>query len=95
MTAVDIGLLVGKPNTMGQEPTPATIKTSHRLSAGHPLRRGFQRLTGQRILLGEDGPRCTVFGTLHRRPVSEEVPLATAVDLARRGLSTVVRVEGA
>ena len=60
-----------------------------------PLRAGFQLLTGQRIVLGGAQPECTVFGILHRRAVTQQVSLPTAVGLARRGLSTVVRVEGA
>lgn len=52
----------------------------------------LHRITGQRIVLGTDRAECTVFGRRHRRPVEQRVPLAVAVELARRGVSTVVRV---
>jgi len=53
---------------------------------------GFQRVTGQRIVLTDHEPECTVYGRLHRRTVEQRVPLSVAVDLARRGVHTVVRV---
>lgn len=60
-----------------------------------PIHAGFQRVTGQRIVLGAGEPECTLFGVLHRRAVTQKVSLSTAVDLARRGVATVVRIEGA
>ncbi len=71
------------------------MRISHRPDQGRFLHAGFQRLTGQHLVLGARGARCTVFGVLHRRAVTQQVSLPTAVDLARRGLSTVVRVEEA
>lgn len=71
------------------------MRKAHRPERARAVRAGFQRLTGQRIVLRADGAQCTVFGVLHRRAVTQQVSLSTAVDLARRGLSTVVRVEGA
>lgn len=52
----------------------------------------LHRITGQRIVLGSDRAECTVFGRRHRRPVEQQVPLSVAMDLARRGVHTVVRV---
>lgn len=52
----------------------------------------FQRIQGQRIVLGADDARCTVFGRRHRRTVEHPVPLSVALGLARRGVATVVRV---
>ncbi|HMQ24972.1 MAG TPA: hypothetical protein PKA98_03225 [Acidimicrobiales bacterium] len=53
---------------------------------------GFQKITGQHVVLGAGEPVCTVFGRLHRRPIEQRVPLAVALELARRGVHTVVRV---
>ena len=78
---------------MGEAPELTAMRGSHHAERRPPLQAGFQRLTGQRIVLGAGEPRCTVFGVLHRRAVTQQVSLSTAVDLARRGLSTVVRVD--
>ena len=91
---VDNTSLVGNPNIMGQGAVSATMKVPTRSEHRSPMLAGFQRLTGQRIVLGGAQPECTVFGVLHRRAVTQRVSLPTAVDLARRGLTTVVRVEG-
>lgn len=71
------------------------MKVPTRVERRPPVHAGFQRLTGQRIVLGGVQPECTVFGVLHRRAVTQRVSLPTAVDLARRGVATVVRVERA
>lgn len=52
----------------------------------------FDRVAGQRIVLGTGDTTCTVFGRRHRRTVERLVPLSVALGLARRGVNTVVRV---
>ena len=71
------------------------MRAPTRAERHRPVHAGFQRLTGLRIVLGAGEPDCTLFGVLHRRAVTQKVPLAIAADLARRGVATVVRVEGA
>jgi hypothetical protein len=93
-TAVDNRSLVGNPNDVGEAAVQTTIKASHRRAGGAPTLPGLQRLTGQRIVLGADRTECTVFGRRHRRPVEQQVSLAVALDLARKGLNTVVRTGG-
>lgn len=53
---------------------------------------GFDRIQGQRIVLGPDHAQCTVFGRRHRHTIERQVPLSVALGLARRGVATVVRV---
>jgi len=74
---------------------PTAVKATRRPRGTRPTGfPGFQRVTGQRIVLTAGGPQCTVFGRLHRRPVEQRVPLPVALDLAHRGVHTVVRVAG-
>jgi ribosomal protein L5 len=70
-----------------------TIKPSHR-SAARAVP-GLQRISGQRIVLGATHNECTVFGLRHRRAVEQRVSLDVALDLARSGVTTVVRVSEA
>ena len=94
IAAIDNTPLIGNPNDVGEAAVHTTIKSSHRRAAGAPTLPGLQRLTGQRIVLGRDRTECTVFGHRHRRPVEQRVPLNVALDLARKGLNTVVRTSG-
>jgi hypothetical protein len=94
IAAIDNCLLVGNPNDVGEAAVQTTMKPSHRSPGGAPTLPGMPRLTGQRIVLGTDHAECTVFGRRHRRPVEQTVSLAVALDLARRGLATVVRTSG-
>lgn len=87
--AVDSGRSVGQPNDMGQVSVPTAMK-----GPGRPVPSvaGFERITGQRIVLDAAGrAECTVFGRRHRRPVERQVSLGVAADLARKGVRTVVR----
>lgn len=70
------------------------IKAADQSARRRAALRGFQRITGQRIVLAGTGAQCTVFGRLHRRDVEQRVTLAVALDLARDGVPTVVRAHG-
>ena len=94
---VDRTALVGQPNNVSQAEVLPRIKAADQPGRRGPMLRGFQRITGQRIVLGGSGaPRaeCTVFGRLHRRDVEQRVTLAVALELARDGVPTVVRAHG-
>ena len=99
MTAarVDTPRSVGQPNNVSQAEVLPRIKAADQSGRRGPMLRGFQRITGQRIVLGGAGAgraECTVFGRLHRRHVEQQVTLAVALDLARDGVPTVVRAHG-
>ena len=89
---VDTSRSVGQPNNVSQAEVLPRIKVTDQSARPRPALRGFQRITGQRIVLGgAGGAACTVFGRLHRRDVEQQVTLAVALDLARDGVPTVVR----
>ena len=71
-----------------------SIKATDQPASRRATHRGFQRITGQRIVLGGAGAQCTVFGRLHRSDVEQQVTLAVALELARDGVPTVVRAHG-
>ncbi len=89
---VDTSMSVRQPNNVSQAEVLPRIKATDQSHRRRPSLRGFQRITGQRIVLdGAGGAACTVFGRLHRRDVEQRVTLAVALDLARDGVPTVVR----
>ena len=45
---------------------------------------GLRRISGQRIVLGEHGTTCTVYGLVNRLPTSRTVSLGTALALRQR-----------
>jgi hypothetical protein len=56
--------------------------------------RAFRRISWQRIELDPDGHgRGVVFGHRHRRASTLTIPLATARELQRRGVRTIVHRE--
>lgn len=89
--------MIGNPNAVWQAGSLPRMKATRQPAAGSCTDvAGLHRITGQRIVLhADDAAECTVFGRRHRRPVEQRVPLTVAVDLARRGVHTVVRVAGA
>jgi hypothetical protein len=55
----------------------------------------FRRISWQRIEVDGDGHgRCLVHGIRHRLPSTLEVSLETGYELRRRGVRTVVHVDG-
>ena len=86
--------MIGKPNAMEQGGVHPLVKdpTLPVARTDRPPLPGLAHITGQRIVLGADGARCTVFGRRHRLPVEQRVPLSVATALAREGVHTVVRV---
>ena len=96
-TRVDRPGLVRQPNDVSQADVLPRIKATDQPARRRPRLHGFQRITGQRIVLdsrGAEGATCTVFGRLHRREVEQQVTLAVALGLARDGVPTVVRAHG-
>ena len=57
----------------------------------HPV--GLRRVAWVRITVGDGEPVAEAFGISHRLPRVHRVSLATATDLARRGVPLLVREE--
>ena len=91
---VDTPASVGQPNNVSQAEVLPRIKATDQSAGRRATHHGFQRIRGQRIVLGGAGAQCTVFGRLHRRDVEQQVTLAVALELARDGVPTVVRAHG-